>query len=108
MKRKGPKKSPREPVVMLTPEQLVERLKPAVAAHVRGWQGWPADSIVRETRACGQALASSGDLVLWPPEGKGREARLASDTFYALARGLAGLSFAPGGVDFLGVHWEAP
>lgn len=107
MTRKGPKKSPREPVVMLTPEQLVERLKPAVAKHVRGWQGWPAENIVNETRACGQVLASSGDLVLWPSEGKGREARLSEDAFYALARGLAGLSLAPGGLDFLGVRWEA-
>jgi hypothetical protein len=29
------------------------------------------------------------------------------EVFNALARGLAVLAFAPGGVNYLGIHWEA-
>lgn len=49
---------------------------------------------------CSQYVAENGDSVLF------RTGRTA-EAFNRLAEGLALLAFAPGGVTFLGDHWEA-
>jgi hypothetical protein len=54
-------------------------------------------------RESGQAIASHGDQILFRSKHRGETA----EAFNHLARGLAVLAFAPGGVTFAGQHWQA-
>lgn len=89
--------------------RLVARmLSVAVPEYVRRWraEGRTLDSVVDETHACADVVASAGDAITWPsPTPKYAEAN--AQAFDALARGMAGLSFAVGGVDFFGCHFES-
>jgi len=49
---------------------------------------------------CAQVIAEKGDVLQYGGKGAGK-------AFNALAEGLACLAFAPGGVKFAGMHWEA-
>jgi len=51
---------------------------------------------------CGQHVAEHGDVVQFHGGKKGASA----EAFNRLAEGLACLAFQPGGVTFLGDHWE--
>lgn len=62
----------------------------------------PEDIIKRASR-CGQIIAEKGDIIQFRSKKKGESAM----AFNALAEGLACLAFAPGGVDFMGMHFEA-
>lgn len=54
-------------------------------------------------RECAQEIASHGDALLYKTKEKGATAR----AFAALARGLAVGAFAPGGITFAKLHFEA-
>ena len=59
-----------------------------------------------DMRACkdiSQFLGGKADLLMFRVNRCGE----AAEVFSQLARGLAILSFAPGGVTFLGEHWES-
>ena len=88
---------------------LLGKLSTAVPKQVTYWQrvGLSPSAVAAETRAAGQMVASTGDGILWPETGKSRRAPKDAEAFDALARGLAGLSLTPGGVDFLGQHFES-
>lgn len=62
----------------------------------------PWAEIVEIARECAQVVASKGDVILFKSEKKGETAK----AFNALAKGIACLSFAPGGVRTLGLHFE--
>lgn len=53
-------------------------------------------------RLAGQTIAEKGDVLQFGSKKKGA----AAEVFNQLAKGIAALSFAPGGVTFLGDHWE--
>jgi len=53
-------------------------------------------------RESAQVVAEKGDVILFRSKKKGETAAALN----ALARGLAALSFMPGGVTFLGVHYQ--
>jgi hypothetical protein len=54
-------------------------------------------------RECAQIVASKGDVILHKSKTRGETA----DAYNALAEGLACAAFQPGGVTFLGMHFEA-
>ena len=67
-------------------------------------QGGPTPAAMTSCRDLATLLASQGDLLMFP----GTKAGQTAAVFHALARGLALLSFVPGGVTFLGDHWPCP
>ena len=70
-----------------------------VAAQARGGPKDVDWQIVQET---GDLLGAKADLLMFLGEKFGETARV----FNALAASLAILAFCPGGVTFLGEHWE--
>lgn len=56
-------------------------------------------------RACqfGSVLATKGDVLQYGSKKKGE----AADLMAGLIDAVAILAFLPGGIDFLGLHWEA-
>lgn len=61
-------------------------------------------TIAEWASAAADVVASRGDQLMFrtkPHKGEGGTA----DTFNHLARGLAALAHAPGGVRFMGTHW---
>ena len=58
-----------------------------------------------QERACELAyvIAEKGDIILFKSKKKGESAQ----AWAALVEALAILSLAPGGVKFMGLHWEA-
>src|SRR5262245_29750196 len=81
---------------------LMLNLEVAVPMWIERMQNLPWDLVQARTRECGQAVAERGDVIQF----KGKKGESA-EAFNRLAEGLACLSFAPGGVKFLGSHWEA-
>jgi hypothetical protein len=65
-------------------------------------QGGIKDYHIKEARRSVDILASEGDALLYHSKKKGQTARV----FYALCRGLAIMAFCPGGVKFMGLHFE--
>ena len=57
----------------------------------------------KRAEVAGAIVAERGDLIQFRGGKRGRTA----EAFNALAEGLALLSFRPGGVHFLGMHFEA-
>lgn len=64
---------------------------------------WSFAEIQRVARDTAQVVAAEGDNILFRGPKRGDTAR----AFNALARGIACLSFAPGGVRVFGRRWEA-
>lgn len=59
----------------------------------------PWAEVERIGRACGEFVACRGDTILYRSKGT-------AEAFAVLARGLAVLSFARGGVTFMGAHFH--
>lgn len=66
-------------------------------------QGGPTDDDRERARRTGHLIAEKGDVLQFRGKKKGE----AAEIFNALADGLAVLAFCPGGVKFLGHHWDA-
>lgn len=75
---------------------------PLLIAQIKKEQ-WSDERMQETARESGDVIASKGDIILYKSPKKGETAK----AFNALARGLACLSFAVGGVRFLGLHFEA-
>lgn len=71
---------------------------PLMIREIVAW-GWSWEMIERRARICGQEVASKGDIIQYKSKGT-------AEAFNRLAEGLACLAFAPGGVTFLGRHWQ--
>jgi hypothetical protein len=78
-------------------------LDAAVPMWARELHDRPWSYLQHRATVCGQAVAEHGDVLQFG--GGGRKGATA-EAFNRLAEGLACLSFAPGGVTFLGRHWE--
>lgn len=87
------------------PEGASELLKISLSAAVPLWiaelRGLPWSEISRMAGEASQYIAEHGDALMYKTKG------VTSKAFNHLARGLAALSFAPGGVKFLGMHFES-
>jgi hypothetical protein len=81
-------------------------LKTSLSAAVPLWamqfQDEPWDSIQKQIPEITKELCERGDLIMFKSAKKGETAK----AFNALARCIAILSFAPGGVDCFGMHFE--
>jgi hypothetical protein len=66
-------------------------------------RGYPESLRLERAQECGQVVAEKGDIIQFRSKKKGETA----EAFNRLAEGIAALAFAPGGVTFLGDHWEA-
>lgn len=77
-------------------------LQVAVPLHIEEMKGMPWEQIEELAHGTAQIIAEKGDVAQFKSEKKGESAK----AFNAIARGLAALSFCPGGVTFLGDHWE--
>lgn len=62
----------------------------------------PLDDLVRRAPDLGQFIGEKGDIMQFKSKKKGESA----NAFNKLAEGIAILSFMPGGVTFLGDHYE--
>ena len=82
-------------------ELLKISLSAAVPLWIQELQGFTWAEILKMADEAATIIASQGDTLMYKTKGKTRE------TFNQLAKGLAALSFAPGGVTFLGMHFEA-
>lgn len=85
-----------------TAELLRIALSAAVPLNAMAMQKRPWSEIQALAQEAAQIIAEKGDLIMFKGKKKGESAA----AFNALARGLAALSFAPGGVTFLGDHYE--
>jgi len=87
-------------------ESTADLLRTSLSAAVPLWAwefrqlSW--EELQKIAQQSGQIIAEHGDLILFRSEKKGETA----DAFNALARGIAALSFAPGGVNCFGQHFE--
>lgn len=78
----------------------LEILAVAVPGEIARMKLLPLPQAVQVARASAQTVAEHGDELLFG-------GKRAGAAFAALSRGLAALSFAPGGVVFRGMHWCA-
>lgn len=90
------------------PDATLDLMRTALAAAIPLWviefRKRPWDEVAEKAKECGQIIAEKGDVLQFKSKTKGETAK----AFNALAQGLAALSFCPGGVTFLGDHWEYP
>ena len=77
-------------------------LSVAVPLWIEKLRDRPWHYIAGRAAHCGQMVAEKGDVLQFGSKKKGATA----EAFNALAEGLACLSFAAGGVKFMGMHFE--
>lgn len=82
---------------------LADTLMLAVPLWQEQLQSEPLERLLKESKETAQILAERSDTLLFG-EGKKGEVR---DLFNRVARSMAIASFAVGGVDAFGRHWEA-
>lgn len=78
-------------------------LEAAVPFLIEDLKRLPWEEVSRLAHESAQVVAEKGDILLYGGSKKGETAR----AFNALARGVAALSFVPGGVTVFGLHFEA-
>ena len=81
---------------------LATTLAAAVPLWIEELRPLPWSEIDHLAKECSQIIAEKGDVILYRSKKKGETAR----AFNALAKGIAALSFAPGGVKVFGMHFE--
>jgi len=100
-------KSPEAPVSPnanpATRDLLSLSLETAVPIWINELQEVPFEELMDRAKTCGWEVAEKADTLLYGSKKIGGTA----EVFNRLAEGLAILSFVPGGVNFLGRHWEA-
>lgn len=84
-------------------ELLAMSLSAAVPLWIEEFRHLSFDEIQKIARESAQVVAEKGDIIQFKSKKKGESAA----AFNALARGIACLAFAPGGVTTFGSHWEA-
>jgi len=87
----------------LTRDLLRTSLQAAVPLWIEELKRQPWEEIQRIAQESAQVIAEKGDILQYRGSKKGETAA----AFNALAKGVAALSFVPGGVTFLGDKWES-
>lgn len=82
---------------------LEATLSAAVPLWIMQFQRRPWSELQELAARAGQIVAEKGDIIQYRSKKKGETAA----AFNALAQGLAVLAFAPGGVKFLSLRFEA-
>lgn len=81
-------------------ELLSTCLECAVPIAIMELQRLPWPEVERLAREYGAVIAERGDVIQFRSKGT-------AEAFAALARGVACLAFGPGGITFMGSHYEA-
>lgn len=82
---------------------LAATLATAVPLWIMRLEQQPWSYIQERSKECAQIVAEKGDIIQYRSKKEGETAK----AFNALAEGIAILAFAPGGVTFMGMHFEA-
>ena len=82
---------------------LLASLDCAVPLWIEELRSVSLGELIESSRGISQVIAEKGDIIQYRSDVRGETA----NAFNQLARGLAVLSFMPGGVKFLGRHWVA-
>jgi hypothetical protein len=82
---------------------LATMLEVAVPLWIERVRSMTPEQRLARAREAGQIVAEKGDVLQFRSKKKGESA----NAFNALAEGLAVLAFAPGGVKFMGLTFEA-
>lgn len=82
---------------------MVATLELAVPLWIMRVREWTEERRMERARIIGYILAEHGDDILFQGPKKGDTTR----AFNAMAEGVAIAAFSPGGVTFMGHHWEA-
>lgn len=82
---------------------LMLSLEAAVPLWIEEFRGLTFEEREKIAHEASDIIASKGDVLQFRAKKKGETAK----AFNALARGLAVLAYAPGGVTFNGRKWEA-
>lgn len=85
------------------PPALIPLLALAVPLAIESLRHKSFPEIALIAKEAGQYIAEHGDVILYKGTKKGESAK----AFAMLAKGLAALAFAPGGVTFYDLHWDA-
>lgn len=84
------------------PPHMAVALSASIPLWVEELKQTPLKDLIAEGPALAQIIAEKGDVAQFKSKKKGETA----NAFNAIARALAILSFMPGGVTFLGEHYE--
>jgi len=82
---------------------LTIALSAAVPLRVEEFKRRPWSELQTRAAECAQIVAEKGDIIQYRSKKKGETAK----AFNALAEGLAIGAFAPGGIRFAGLHFQA-
>lgn len=83
---------------------LSTALETAVPKWIEVLSDLGVDFVVRRAQACARVVAERGDALMFGSKTPGKSAEVLD----RLAEGLACLAIVnPGGITFLGVHWDA-
>lgn len=83
---------------------LLNTLSIAVPLWIEEFKKLPWEEVSRLTMGCAQIVAEKGDILMFGSKTPGATA----EAFNAMAKGIAVLSFVPGGITFFDTHWESP
>jgi hypothetical protein len=75
-------------------------LQAAVPLHMHEVRDWSFDQRAGAAAECADVIAAHGDDLMYG-------GKHTADAFNKLALGLACAAYQPGGINFLGDHWEA-
>jgi hypothetical protein len=81
---------------------LKAMLQVSVPMHALLLKDVPWNELLQKAKEAAQYIAEHGDALMFPTKG------VTAMAFNHLAKGLAILSMMPGGVDFMGMHFETP
>lgn len=84
-------------------EVLSLTLLAAVPLWIEDLKRLPFSDVCKLAQDCAQMIAEKGDVLMFGSKTKGEQAA----AFNSVAKGIAALSFVPGGVKIFGSHWEA-
>lgn len=87
---------------MVSEDLLKAALETSVPLFIAKWRERTERERLDRGRACADVIGEHGDVIMFRGKKKGDTA----NAFNALAEALAILSFQPGGVKFLGLHFE--
>jgi len=87
---------------VVTEDLLKSALEAAVPLWILKWKDKTFAERTARAGECGDIIAEHGDIIMFKGKKKGETA----NAFNALAEALAILSFQPGGVKFMGLHFE--
>lgn len=81
---------------------LSDFLMLAVPLWAMRCQRMPLNELIKKCGDISQVIGEKGDIILFKTKKEGESAK----AFNRLAEGIAILSFVPGGVTFMGTHYE--